>query len=305
MKRRNERRLRLLMKDKIFEFAYAKINPYLDIVSRRADGFHDIVSYMLTVSLCDRIELIRKASEIAVKGNDAVPEKDDLMYRAAELFFAVTEIRGGVLINAEKVIPMQAGLAGGSADAAAVLRGLNRLYGTGMSCGELEALGARLGSDVPFCVVGGARLARGKGDMLSDAPLFPDCRIVVAAGKENASTPRQFALLDRLFGNFESRQSDTGRLDSFLASVGTGELRGIVGTMYNIFEEIGSRDEAATEIMRSNGAVGCLMCGSGSAVFGLFNDVNASRAACEALALAGYKAFDTSPIYKFKKEETN
>ena len=303
MKRRNERRLRLLMKDKVFECAYAKINPYLDIISRRADGFHDIVSYMLTVSLCDRIGLTRVGSGVAVKGNDAVPEKDDLMYRAAELFFAETGICGGVLINAEKIIPMQAGLAGGSSDAAAVLRGLNRLYGAGMSRGELEGLGARLGSDVPFCVAGGARLSHGRGEILSDAPVFPDCRIIVAIGKERASTPRQFALLDRLFGNFEDRQSDTAKFDAFMASVKNGELHGTARYMYNIFEATGCRDESAIEIMRSNGAVGCLMSGSGSAVFGLFDDPKTSTAACGALKTAGYMAFDTSPVYNFREEE--
>lgn len=286
------------MTDLVFERAYAKINPYLDIISRRDDGFHEIVSYMLTIDLCDKLELSRTESGIAVIGNSAVPEKDDLMYRAAELFFTETGIDGGVNIRIDKVIPMQAGLAGGSSDAAAVLRGLDRLYNTRMSAEALENLGARLGSDVPFCVAGGARFSRGRGELLSDAPRFPaECRIVVAIGKERASTPRQFALLDSIFCNFERRKIDGVRLDAFCTAAEAGDLRKTAENMYNIFEATGVRDDAAIEIMRASGAFGCLMSGSGSAVFGLFDDPCISHAACDALRNAGYTAFDTSPIY--------
>lgn len=292
------------MTDLVFERAYAKINPYLDIVSRRDDGFHDIVSYMLTLDLCDKLELGRTESGITVIGNSAVPEKDDLMYRAAELFFAETGIGGGVNIRIDKVIPMQAGLAGGSSDAAAVLRGLDRLYNTRMSAEELESLGARLGSDVPFCIAGGARFSRGRGELLSDAPRFPaECRVVVAIGKERASTPKQFALLDRIFDNFEGRTVDSARLEAFCTAAEAGDLRKTAQNMYNIFEATGVRDDAAIEIMKASGAFGCLMSGSGSAVFGLFDDLCISRSACEELKNAGYTAFDTSPVYNLKEEE--
>ena len=288
------------MTERVSERAYAKINPYLDIISRRTDGFHEIVSYMLTLDLCDKIEITRKESGISVKGNAGVPEKEDLMYRAAEMFFAETGIDGGAFINIEKVIPMQAGLAGGSSDAAAVLRGLDRLYKTGMCTHDLEVIGGRLGSDVPFCIGGGARISRGRGEILSDAPKFPDCRVVVAIGKERASTPRRFALLDRLFDNFSERIYDADRFADFCDSAGKGDLFTTVEYMYNIFEATGCRDEAAIGIMKDKGAVGCLMSGSGSAVFGIFDDSNTSHRACAALIDAEYTAFDTSPIYNFK-----
>ena len=158
--------------------AYAKINLHLDVTGKRNDGFHDIVSYMQTVSLCDTVTL-ELAERIQVVGNYGVDEKKDLAYRAAELFFERTGIPSGAKVYINKRIPMQAGLAGGSADAAAVLKGLNELYSVGLSPNELAKMGEALGSDVPFCVLGGGKLAQlsihprhaGKGVVVKDHDL--------------------------------------------------------------------------------------------------------------------------------------
>ena len=276
--------------------AYAKINLFLDIKSRRTDGFHDIISYMQTVSLADVLTFEANASgEIHVKGNYDVDERSDLVCRAAGLFMARYEINKGVDITVDKRIPMQGGLAGGSADAAATLRGLNELFSLNRPLTELAELSASLGSDVPFCVVGGGKLTYGRGEILKDAPKLPDCGIVIVKGKTGCSTPAQFKALDEKYNNFIGYVPKTDKLDAMLAAIEQNDIKKLGENLYNIFEDAPGYDRSSLNIMKKNGAYGTLLSGSGSSVFGVFEDIKAAKTAALALEANGFTAFACEP----------
>ena len=275
--------------------AYAKINLFLDIESRRMDGFHDILSVMQTVSLADTVylEVIERGIELE---NDIGIEKErDLAYRAAKAFFAESGVMGGICIKIDKKIPMGAGLAGGSADAAAVLRGLNELYGKPFCTDKLAAIGLTLGSDVPFCVIGGTKLARGRGELLTDMPPMPDCAIVIAIGDDHVSTPAQFAELDRRFDNFVGYEVKNGRIGEIEKAFLKGDFN-VSDQLFNIFELTGRFSPEIKEIMKRNNALGALMSGSGSSVFGIFENNRGADAAAEDLINKGYRAFVCRPV---------
>jgi len=277
--------------------AYAKINLFLDIEGIRDDGFHNIVSYMQTVSLHDTLILEKRESGIDVIGNYAVEPEKDLSYRAAKLFFEEYGICGGVGIKLEKRIPMQGGLGGGSADAAAVLRGLAHLYEVDARPEQLAFLGQRLGSDVPFCVVGGSKRAYGRGEILKDAPrLSSKYGIVIIAGKSGASTPAQFAALDRIYNNFKDERSTELSLQGLCDSVEKDDPYMICSSMYNIFEDTAAFDKEGVEMMKEFGAYGGMMTGSGSSAFCLFDCLEKAKKSVEKLTQIGRTAFACVPI---------
>ena len=276
--------------------AYAKINLFLDIEGRRDDGFHDILSVMQTVSLLDEVSLEPINDGIELSNEIGIEKERDLAYRAAKLFFEQSGIRGGVKIKVEKRIPMGAGLAGGSADAAAVLRGLNELYGEPFSKEELAEIGLALGSDVPFCVIGGTKITRGRGEIMTDMPKMPDCAIVVAIGDDHVSTPAQFAELDRRFDNFVGYRVKNEFVEGIEKAFLEGDFN-VSPQLYNIFEITGRYSPEIKEIMSKNKALGRLMSGSGSSVFGIFaDDADAKKAEAE-LIDHGYRAFICRPVY--------
>ena len=257
---------------------------------------------MQTVGLCDDITLEKTEEGIEVFGNYGVPVMSDLTYRAALLFFGHFGIDGGVKITLEKRIPMQGGLGGGSADAAAVLRGLARLYNVDVSPEELASLGASLGSDVPFCVVGGSRLAYGRGEILKSAPRLSDSfGIAIIAGKSGASTPSQFACLDRMYGNFKEKRNSDIALSRLCAAIESGDPAKICANMYNIFEDTAAYDKEAVALMREYGAYGGIMTGSGSSAFCLFDSSEAASDAVEILKQSGRSAFACTPISDVNK----
>lgn len=275
--------------------AYAKINLFLDISCLREDGYHDIVSYMQTVSLCDEVTLER-AEGISVEGNPGVLPEKDLTYRAAKAFFEHTKIDGGVKITLKKNIPMQGGLGGGSADAAAVLRGLNELYAAGLDDNELRRIGGALGSDVPFCVSGGSMLAYRRGEQLCQAPKLPDCGIVIAAGRQGCSTPLQFAELDRLYNDFCEYTPHTDMLDSLCNSAERGDVMGVCQDLFNIFERTDGYDAEMAHTIKATGAMGVLMSGSGSSIFGVYETEADAKDAAAELISKGIKAYACRPI---------
>ena len=276
--------------------AYAKINLHLDVIEKRGDGFHNIVSYMQTVSLCDTVTLER-SEKIQVVGNYGVDEKKDLAYRAAQLFFDRTGIPSGVTVKIDKRIPMQGGLAGGSADAAAVLKGLNELYSAGLSIDELASLGGSLGSDIPFCVLGGGKLARSRGEILTDAPRMPDCWIVIAKRRgEGMSTPAQYGILDSLYNDFDGYEPKTEKLNALMGAINANDIRGVGENLFNIFEQTCGCDGDSVNIMKKQGALGVLLSGSGSAVFGIFEDINAAKEAENQLKSIGIDTFLCVPV---------
>ncbi len=283
------------------ERANAKINLYLDVVSRRENGYHDLYTVMQTVSLCDLVTVDFRphghtSIQLQASGNDRMPtDCRNLAWRAAELFLQATDRSGEVVITIEKHIPMAAGLAGGSTDAAAVFRALNRLCGSPLTIEQLCELGARLGADVPFCIVGGCAIAEGIGERLTPHASLPDCTLVVACMGEGVSTPWGYGELDRMYDSFAiPRSTENGEKLAALLKGGAVATE-ICKCFYNIFEcvvpSVQPYVDRLKEAMLAHGAVGAMMSGSGPSVFGLFQSPEDAGAACDALKKTGAEAF--------------
>ena len=267
--------------------AYAKLNLSLDVLGKRSDGYHEMYMVMQTVDLCDRLRLETGTGRpLFMRSNLGFLPADGRNLAAAAALRLGEEMQtdfGGLSITLDKSIPVCAGLAGGSADAAAVLRGLNALAGLGLSPERLEETGAKVGSDVPYCVRGGTALAQGRGEVLTDLAPLPACHVVLCKPAFSVPTPELFARLD---GVRLRRRPDTRGLISALAA---GDLAGAARRMYNVFEDALPPRRAA-EIQRlktaliQQGALGASMSGTGSAVFGLFDDDGTAQRAAEALS---------------------
>ncbi len=310
----------------MLEKAYAKINLFLDVTGKRRDGFHDIKSIMQTVSLCDDIDisveafsspavelLINVGEELSRIGvsSDALGDcEDNLIYRAAMLYLSRAGISAAVRVKLTKNIPISAGLAGGSADAAAILRALNKIY-RAFGEGELCELAAELGSDVPFCVLGGTALCTGRGENIVRLSYTPDLNIVIAIGKEKISTPKAYAALDKAFLDFNGSVIDPGA--KILENVKDGhssisnrlraDLPGGSGRdscIYNIFESSGLPELAEVELikekLRALGATATLMSGSGPSVFGIFKTKSEAEESAKTLMKEGIFAVSSQTV---------
>ena len=281
------------MIDSISIYACAKINLFLNVLSKLPDGYHSVDNVMQAVSLYDTVVLRPGASGITLDCPDVdLPSpRDNIAWKAAELFMsACPSAADGVDISIKKSIPSAAGLAGGSSDAAAVLVGMNLLFGAGLDEDDLCAIGTRLGMDVPFCVMGGCRRAQGRGEILSPLPPMPKCRILIAIGRDRISTGWAYSQLDsRPF-------SDTGnRIPDALSS---GSLEGICSSMYNCFETLTDTHKEIKRIMLACGALGAMMSGSGPSVFGIFSpgDRGSLDKARMLLAAREYDTYVCEPV---------
>lgn len=256
----------------IKEKAYAKLNISLDVTGRREDGFHDMTMVMQTVELCDELTIsLNDSGQVRASSNlHFIPgDERNLAVRAAMRYLEkIGESGQGVHIDMQKTIPVGAGMAGGSADAAAVLRGMNTLYGNRLSRRELEKLAELVGSDVAFCVAGGTSLAEGRGEILTDLKAMPDCTFVICKPEFSISTPELFKKIDAVPLR---RHPDTAGL---LQALEKGELKEISRRMYNVFEDVNDRRLRTVaeikSILLDFGALGAIMTGTGSAVFGVF-----------------------------------
>lgn len=292
------------------ERANAKINAYLDVTSRRENGYHNIVSIMQTVSLCDLVSVdFRPTGHTSIRleasGNDAMPtDCRNLAWRAAEKFLQRAERSGEVRIIIEKHIPMAAGLAGGSADAAAVLRALNALCGSPLTLDELCALGATLGADVPFCIRGGTALVTGIGERMDDFPAMPEGILLVACRGEGVSTPWAYGELDRKYNDFKAPKSADNRTTCIENAWKNGDLTASCAHFFNLFEEVVPTVQKDVgdlkRIMTESGAVRAMMSGSGPSVFGVFAELGAADAACMRLRESGAAAYVCHPCGKYK-----
>ena len=268
------------------ENAYAKLNISLDVLGKRPDGYHDMVMVMQSVSLHDelRIRLNDSGQLSAASDLHFIPNDErNLAVRAARQFLdAAGDAGRGVEISIKKRIPVGAGMAGGSADAAAVLRGMNRLYGGRFSPAELEAPAAGIGSDVAFCVAGGTALAQGRGELLTRLPDMPECHFAICKPSFSISTPELFRSIDSVPLR---HHPDTAGI---LESLDRGELEGICRRLYNVFEDVNDRRIKTVGEIKSRlldcGAAGAVMTGTGSAVFGIFADEGAAQKARDALS---------------------
>ena len=267
------------------EKAWAKLNLSLDVHGKLPNGYHELTMVMASVDLHDDVEIaLRQDGRISAdSGLPWLPGDDrNLAVRAAKAFFAAAGTEGmGADIRIKKRIPVGAGMAGGSTDAAAVLRGLNRLTGHGFSAEKLRAIGLTLGSDVPYCITGGMMLAKGQGEILSPLPDMPGCHIVICKPPFSISTGDLFARVD-------SRSSKTHPdTAGVIAALEQGDLKGLARRMYNVFEDVLPRRDGEIAVIRSklleHGAIGSVMTGTGSAVFGLFESADLAAAAQKTL----------------------
>ena len=261
--------------------APAKINLILDILSKRNDGYHDLRSVMQAISIFDYVTLSVNGEKcklpdvsITCSEPDIPTNESNIAYKACSAFIkAFGEMPfDSIAIHIEKHIPSGAGLAGGSADGAAVIVGLNKLCGNTLSADELCKIGTSVGADIPFCIVGGTALCEGIGEKITPLKSLPDCEILVVKPDISISTPLSYKRFDEL------KSPKLSDFDKFMTSLNSGDLAAISKTLSNSLEDVTNEsiiDEIKCEMIKS-GALGSVMTGSGSAVFGIFD--NESRA---------------------------
>lgn len=282
------------------ERARAKLNLSLDILGRMPNGYHEMSMILQTVELCDEITVCVEPGEgIHVRTNLRFLPSDgrNIAAKAAGVFYEAAGIRGfRTDIRLEKAVPVCAGLAGGSSDAAAVLRALNALHATGFSPERLESIGEGLGSDVPFCVQGGTVYASGKGEKLRDLPALPHCFAVICKPAFSISTTDLFSRVN--WRKIRVRPNTR----ELIAALEEGSLAKAARRMYNVFEDVLPERYGEIGIIKQRllelGALGASMTGTGSAVFGLFDDKNAAGAAFKALKREYQECFLTESAPK-------
>ena len=273
--------------------AYAKVNIHLDITGRFSDGYHSLFMVMQSVGLYDRIILEKAGKGITLLCSDKhIPlDESNTEYKAARLFFEKTGIQGGVIIETEKNIPQQAGLAGGSADAAAVLTGLNILYGAGLSEHQLREIGLQVGSDVPFCLKGGTCLVQSRGGIIAPVKPAENCFAVLVKPERGVSTAQAYADADETY----LYHPDNSRM---LEACETGSFEDICKYAGNVFEQVVEVPERVDikKIMREHNCLMAQMTGSGPTVFGLFGSKDDAQAAAEKLKKICPGVFLTEPV---------
>lgn len=264
--------------------AFAKINLGLDVIRRREDGYHDLRMIMQSVRLCDRLVMRRtKAEGVRISTNlSYLPDNaDNLAARAAGIMMEEFDLPGGVYIDLEKRIPVAAGLAGGSSDAAAAMVGVNRLFDLHLSLPELMERGKKIGADVPFCLMRGTALAEGIGEKLTPLPPPPECLVLLAKPDARISTKYVYTHLDL------SKVEEHPDIDAQIRALKEHDLAALTGKMGNVLEPV--TEAVCPEVgkirktMLSYGAAGAMMSGSGPTVFGLFTDKDRAMEAKRAL----------------------
>ena len=263
--------------------AHAKINLGLDVIRRRPDGYHEVKMIMQSIGLCDELTLEKAPSGITLTTDH--PElscgEDNLIYKAAKLMLDTYHISGGIRIHLQKKIPIAAGMAGGSTDAAAAMKGISRLFDLEVPLEQLMKLGMTIGADVPYCILGGTALAEGIGEKLTPLTPAPDFYILVAKPGISVSTKYVYEHLDAAG---IARHPD---IDGMVLSIESGSLQGILDRMGNVLETVTipahPEIDSLKRRIRELGAVNSLMSGSGPTVFGVFLSEQAAEFACEQL----------------------
>lgn len=273
--------------------APAKINLFLDILGKLENGFHSLFMVMQSVDLCDEITVDKGEGGIALTCSDERLPQDEknIAYKAAAAFFKATGIEPNAVITVTKKIPFEAGLAGGSADAAAVIVGLDELYGTNLSKQAMCEIGLTVGSDVPFCIKGGTCIAQNRGEVLSRVKPLRDCFIVIAKPEKGVSTAQAFAAAD----SANIFHPDNVRM---LDACARGDFDGICKHASNVFEQVIEVVERVEikYVMRSHGAMLYQMSGSGPSVFGLFDSKEEAEKCAEELKKNCKDVFVTRPV---------
>lgn len=269
----------------LFEGAFAKLNLTLDVLGRREDGYHDLQSVMQTISIRDDVEIdigTGKPWKLLCSAEGIPTDETNLAWKAAKVYCDVMKKDpNGIEIRITKRIPAGAGMGGGSADAAAVLRALNRHYGDPLSVFALAELGAQVGSDVPFCTLCGTAMVEGRGERLKKLPDMPDCIFVVVKPEFSVSTPELYKKLDEAE---IPKHPDNRAMESALLA---GDLEKVVKNIYNVFDPVVTQDHLELNYIKSlfhqYGAAGYQMTGSGSAVFAIVSEFEIAAVLCNML----------------------
>lgn len=276
--------------------AAAKINLMLDIVWRRTDGYHDLFMVMQSIGIYDRVSVTStKTKEIRIICSEpSLPtDEHNIAYKAANAFFQAAGVKNkGIIIKIEKNIPFAAGLAGGSADGAAVLVALNELYQTELSQKELCKIGVTVGADIPFCICGGTMLAQGVGDVLHELKPLKRCYIVLAKPEQGVNTASAYAQYDRVGCQYQPDKL------GMLTAIQARDMDGICARLANSFEQFIEVPDRITirQVMTEHGARGVCMSGSGPTVFGVFYEKEQAAACAEALQSVVQDVFLCQPV---------
>lgn len=272
--------------------AYAKINLGLDVIRKRPDGYHEVKMIMQMVGIYDVLTFKKRKREgsfpdikISLDKEELPCDRNNLIYKAAELIMQAYDIEEGVGITLNKNIPIAAGMAGGSTDAAAVFHGLNELFGLSMSIEDMKKMGVRIGADVPYCIMGGTALSEGIGEILTPLKAPPKAWLLIAKPDINVSTRFVYENLhaDRLTYHPD--------IDGMAEALQSGNLKGITDRMGNVLETVTVKEYPVIarikEEMQKGGAQNALMSGSGPTVFGVFKDKEAAEKNCRSIQNLG------------------
>ncbi len=268
----------------IIRKAYAKINLGLDVLRRRADGYHEVKMIMQTVGIYD-VLTFAKCKEpgiwLTVNQSELPCDKDNLIYKAAMLVMQTYDIKEGVKIELQKNIPIAAGMAGGSTDAAAVFHGLKELFDLPMDIRKMQQLGVKIGADVPYCIVGGTALSEGIGEILTQLPSPPKAYLVIAKPDINVSTKFVYENLHA------DRLTEHPDIDGMADALKQGDLKGITDRMGNVLATVTEKEYPIIvqikELLKEQGAENALMSGSGPTVFGIFTQKECAQRAHDAV----------------------
>ena len=263
--------------------AYAKINLALDVLGTLPNGYHEVRMIMQTVDIWDELSFEKTETGIVITtdSGELPTDENNLIYKAVKLMQEEFANPGGVRIHLRKNIPIAAGMAGGSTDAAAAMKGFNELYELGAQTERLRELGVCIGADVPYCVMGGTALAEGIGEKLTGLPDAPQCTLVVVKPDLNVSTKEVYTRLDAM------ADVEHPDIDGMISAIENKDLAGVAKRLGNVLESVTMQlCPAIADIrncMKSHGALGSLMSGSGPTVFGIFDDVSRAQAAADAI----------------------
>ena len=282
----------------LYEGAFAKLNLTLDVLGKREDGYHDLQSVMQAISIRDDVEIdvgTGKPWKLLCTREDIPADETNLAWKAAKVYCdALNKDPNGLEIRINKRIPSGAGLGGGSADAAAVLRALNRYYGEPLSVLALAELGAQVGSDVPFCVVGGTAMVEGRGERLRKLPDMPDCIFVVVKPEFSVSTAELYRKIDQVD---IAKRPDNRVMESALLA---GDLEKVAHNLCNVFDPVVTDEHLELNYIKSlfhqYGAVGYQMTGSGSAVFAIVSKFEVAAVICNMLKDSYPNVFIAKPV---------
>ena len=280
--------------DKVTVIAPAKINLSLDILGVDERGYHLLDMIMQTVSLFERVTVSKKEKDITLSSNARYIPTDskNVAVKAAMLFFEYTGIQGGAHIHIKKTVPIKAGMAGGSADAAGVIVGLDKIYETNLTRRQMCEIGAKAGSDVPFMIMGGTKRVQGVGEIIKPCPPMPKCHLVICMPDKGVSTPAAFANYDTL------GEKTLVETDKLVAAMEENDIYGVAKYMANDLEKAAASEytQPIKEELIQQGAIGSVMTGSGAAVFGVFDDEDKAKAAVEYFRSRVRSVFIAKPV---------